>query len=171
MIVFAKFYLLRPLNKIGNFQYMQDSESVITQATKGIVGGLAEEMEVKLGRMYEILAKDCPVPKAKRLIRAIGRRDPSPDKFRVRLIQADFAAMFDDILGSGSPLMEVEVSSMHSELFDVMDAKLREMPKAIRLKECREAQVLLNQEISALERDVCPIREFAAKAVVEKRGK
>lgn len=129
---------------------MQDSSSVITQATKGIVDDLREEMEVKQGRIYEILGRDNPYPKAKRLIRAIGRRDESPDKWRVRLIKADLDAMFSDVLSN--IVREVGSAELHSELSEAIQAKLDGKPRDICLKEFREAKAVLDIAIQALEK-------------------
>jgi uncharacterized protein with ATP-grasp and redox domains len=128
---------------------MQDSESVITQATKGIVDDIRDELEVKQARIYEILSKDNPYPKAKRLIRAIGRRDKSPDKWRVRLIKADLDAMFNEILGEDVP--DIGVAEVHKESSEFVQAVLEKKPKAVILNEARDLSAAANKVIAVLE--------------------
>lgn len=131
---------------------MRDATSVITTATDGIVKDLAKEYEVSLGRMYELLSTDNPLPKTKKLIRKIGHVDTSPDKWRVRLCKADIDAMFCEILGE-TESGEVDAACMHSELSEAIQAKLSGLSRADRLKECREAKAILDMEINHLEKD------------------
>ncbi len=130
---------------------MLDSHSVITQAVKGIVDELKDEMEVTQGRMYEILGKDNPYPKTKRIIRAIGRCDKSPDKRRVRLIKADLDAMFCQILGNEAT--EVDCAEFHLELSEAVQAKIAGKSSAECLKEFREARAMLDMAIHNLEKE------------------
>ena len=147
---------------------MQSSKSVFTHAAKGIVDELAEELEVSLPRIYEILSKDNPYPKTKRLIRAIAHRDKTSDKSRIRIIKADMDAMFAEILGD-LPSGKVPLARKCKELHDVIQAELDGLSAVDRLVECRQAVAVLQQEISDLEQ--IPIRELAHEAVNGHRSK
>lgn len=126
---------------------MQDAHSVITHAAEGHVKAIAEEMEVSLGRMYEILGKDNPYPKAKRLIRVIGKFNT----FGVREIRADLNAMFDDILG-GSEDRKVTAACVHKEAFEAVDAMLQGKPAAEQVRELRELIAVAEMKVEGIER-------------------
>jgi len=130
---------------------MKDLMDVTTQATKGMAEDLAREFEVTLSRMYEILSKDNPIPKSKRLIRAVSHCDRSDDKYPVKLIKADFDALFSELLGDQMS-KEIDCALLHAELTDVIKARLEKKTKAERLNECREAISILNDEIAFLEK-------------------
>lgn len=66
---------------------MMDSTSVISQATHGIIKELATDYEVSLSRMYEILGKDNPYPKARRLIRKIARHNQEGARRRITQVR------------------------------------------------------------------------------------
>jgi hypothetical protein len=124
---------------------MRDAESVITEATEGIIDKLMAEYEVKRSRIYEMLGDQCCYPKTKVLIRRIAAHNQEG----ARLIKADLDAMFADIL---DPIEdEVSDAEMHAQLNDAVQAKLRKAPKAIRLKENREAIEVLTRDTSDLE--------------------
>lgn len=131
---------------------MKDSMDVTTQATKGLAEDLARVFEVTLSRMYEILSKDNPLPKTKRLIRAVAHCDRSDDKWRVKVMKADFDALFSELLGDGIST-EIDCALLHAELTDVIRARLEKKPRAERLNECREAISVLNDEIAFLEKE------------------
>jgi len=131
---------------------MRDSSSVTTQATDGITQNLAKVYEVSLSRMYEILSTDNPIPRSKRLIRAVSHCDRSPEKLRVKLIKADLDALFSELLGDQMS-KEIDCALLHAELTDVIKARLEKKSKAERLKECREAVSVLNDEIAFLEKE------------------
>lgn len=131
---------------------MKDPSSVIAQATDGIGVKLAREFEVSVGRMYEILGKDNPLPRAKKLIRAIGRVDETPDKARVRVIKADVDSMFEDILGRAEAVDEPCVRVLHKEAFEAIDAQLEGKPAGEQLKELRDLLVVVEQMIEGRER-------------------
>lgn len=126
---------------------MQDAHSVITHATSGHVPALAREMEVGERRMYEILSKDNPYPKTKRLIRNIGKFN----KPGVREIKADLDAMFADILAD-EPAAVPSVAKIHKEAFDVIDAELEGKPAAEQKKEIRELIAVLMSKLEGIER-------------------
>jgi hypothetical protein len=125
---------------------MQDAHSVITFAAKGHVENMAAEMEVRPGRMYEMLGDQCVYPKAKRLIRVIGKFNPAG----VRLIKADMDSMFDDILGTESP--SVTVAQVHKEAFEAIDAMLEDKPAAEQKKEILELMAVLGKKLEGIER-------------------
>ena len=129
---------------------MKDAASVIAEATDGIGTELAQEYEVSTARMYEILGKDNPYPKAKVLIRKIGRRDRSADKHRVRLIKADMDAMFHEILGENPRV--VTAADVHREAFQAIDAMLEDKPAAVQLKELRELIAVAQEKAAGIER-------------------
>lgn len=126
---------------------MQDAHSVITSAASGHVGDMAREMEVGDRRMYEILGKDNPYPKAKRLVRVIGKFN----KQGVREIKADFNAMIDDVLGDDVPRVP-SVREIHKEAFDVIDAELEGKPPAEQKQQIRELIAVLNLKLEGIER-------------------
>lgn len=124
---------------------MQNIHSAITQAVKGIGEQLAEIYGVSVARLYQILEADY-YGKTRRLIRAIA----AVDRERVRIIKADLDALFDELL-SPARVAEVNAADLHAELNDVIHAKLKGLPRADRLRECREAVAILNDEIAHLE--------------------
>jgi hypothetical protein len=110
---------------------MMDSTSVTSQATHGIVKELAAEYEVSLSRMYEILGKDCPYPKTRKLIRRIARHNQEG----ARLIKADLDALFSEVLQvQEAPSLE----DLHKEAFEAVNAMLADKPKAVKEAELRE---------------------------------
>lgn len=147
---------------------MRDSRSVFTNAIKGIAADdLAAEMDVSLPRMYEILSKDNPHPREKKLIRAIGKFS----KQGVRLIKADFDAMFSDILGESSSLSTA--IDLHREAFEAVQAVLENKSDGDRAKELRElisvAQSMLcelNVEEEMTPREMAQIKTQRRFAVV-----
>lgn len=122
---------------------MQDPKSVITTAAKGLVRDLAEEFEVSESRMYEILSKDNPYPRTKRLIRAIGRVNPEG----ARAIKADLDAMFSQILNEVEP---VDLAAFHKETTEAFHAMLAGEPRDVQLKELREAGAKIEAAIEAI---------------------
>jgi hypothetical protein len=125
---------------------MKDALSVISHATAKIVPELADEMEVSVSRMYEILGKDNPVPKSKRLIRAIGKLNKSG----VRAVKADFNAMFDDILDDDETESEVTAQQLHKEAFEAVDALLSGKPPAEQAQELRELIAVAQQKLEGV---------------------
>jgi hypothetical protein len=124
---------------------MQQQISTITQAVEGIGVRLAELYDISVSRLYQILEADF-YGKTKRLIRMIA----AIDKERVKIIKADLDALFCELLGE-TETREVPCADLHKELTDVIQAKLNDFPKDIRLHECRQAVAALSQEISSLE--------------------
>ena len=125
---------------------MRDPKSVITAAAKPVFDELVKEYEVSDSRMYEILSKDNPYPKAKRLIRAVGRYNPAG----ARLIKADLDAMFTDILDEETIKAPTD-AELAKELHDVIHARLAGLTRAERLAECREALAVIHSEMAAIE--------------------
>ena len=123
---------------------MQDPKSVITAASKGHVHELAAELEVSDSRMYEILSKDNPYPKTKRLIRAIARANPAG----ARAIKADLDAMFRSILGDGDA---VDLAGLHKETSEAFQALISGAPRPDQLRELREAGATIQAAISRIE--------------------
>ncbi len=125
---------------------MQDAHSVISDAAAGHVEDLAKEMEVGTRRMYEILGKDNPYPKAKRLIRNIGKFN----KHGVRQIKADMMSMFADVLEDY--FQDVTAIDLHKEAFEAVDAVLQGKSAADQLKELRELIAVAEQKIEGITR-------------------
>ncbi len=125
---------------------MMDSGSVVTHAVKGIVDKLADEMEVSLPRMYEILGKDCPVPKAKRLIRAIAKHSQPG----ARLIRADFNAMWEEILVPKDEA--VTAVDLHREAFEAVQACLEDKSPANQARELQELISVASQMLEGIEK-------------------
>lgn len=156
---------------------MRDSASVITHAVKGIADDLAHEMDVSLPRMYELLSKDCPYPRTKELIKAIGK----VRKERVSIIKADMDALFCSILGDDAE--EVTAADLHREAFEAIQSCLENKSTADREQELREliatATAMLNDiERGRAERKADIIaraerrrKESGLKAVVGRNGK
>lgn len=112
---------------------MRDSRSVTTNAVKGIaIDDLAHEMDVSAPRMYEILSKDNPMPRAKKLIRAIGKFS----KRGVQVIKADYDALFADLLGEDASTSSA--IDLHREAFEAVQATLECKSDGDRAKELRE---------------------------------
>ena len=122
---------------------MRDSKSVITNAVKGIdAHDLADEMDVSTVRMYEILSKDCPYPRAKTLIKAIGKKSIHGAK----LIQSDLNAMFATMFGETTE--EASAIDLHREAFEAVQSCLENKCDGDKARELRElitvAQTLLS---------------------------
>jgi hypothetical protein len=144
---------------------MQDPTDSITQAADGITKQVAEELGISLSRCYELLSKDNPSPKLKRIIRAIAHRDYSPNKDRIQTVKADYDAFFYSLLHENELIFEVQDAEFVSELFDAINARLKKLAKADQLNECRQAVAKLNLVIAELEREVYPVRGIAHEAV------
>lgn len=124
---------------------MQDPRSVIVTAAKGHVHELAAELEVSETRLYEILSKDNPYPKAKRLIRAIARLNPEG----ARHIKADLDAMFKAFeVQAPRPAFVVD---LHREASEAIAAVLAGKTVAEQLRELRELVAEANRHIIKLE--------------------
>jgi uncharacterized protein with ATP-grasp and redox domains len=125
---------------------MQDARSVITHATAKHVGELAQEMEVGLSRMYEILGKDNPYPKCKRLIRKIAKVNLAG----VRPIKADMMALFDELLRDDD--RDVTAAELHKEAFEAVDAMLSGKSADEQIQELRELVAIAQLKISGIEK-------------------
>jgi|GEM_PF-3220925 len=124
---------------------MRDAASVITQTTVKIADKLAVDLEVSLPRMYEILGRDNPYPKAKRLIRAIARHNP----YGAALIKADLDAMFAQI--AWPDRATVTVGDLHKEAFEAVDAMLNHKSKADQQKELRDLIAVAQMKLELLD--------------------
>jgi hypothetical protein len=134
---------------------MQKADSVITQAAKGIVEELADEYGVGISRMYQILEQDTYNRTAK-----LKRRIARVDKERARLIKAADDALWAEIFGDECP-KEIDCAALNDELTDVIKARLHNLPRADRLRECWEARIALDAEIASLtEREEININVF-----------
>lgn len=126
---------------------MQDAKSVITEVAKGIAPKMAAEMEISLARMYEILGKDNPYPKAKRLIRLIGKLNPAG----ARLIKADLDIMFAEIFNENTE--QVTVNRLHREAFEAINALMENLSVADQLRELRELIAVASRKMSLVEQE------------------
>lgn len=146
---------------------MRDAASVITHAVKGITEELASDYEVSLPRMYEILSTDCPYPKAKKLIRKIGKHNPAG----AALIKADLDSMFSDILGDELELYTA--ADLHREAFEAVQTCLEHKCKADRLKELRELIATATAMINEMDREdeTFNVWSFAQDRVAARRAK
>lgn len=126
---------------------MQDARSVITQVTRGFVHKLAKRREVSEARMYEILGKDNPYPKAKIMIRDIAEVNPSG----IAVIRADLEAMFHELESTGSD-REISAVELHKEAFEAIDAVLQGKSAADQLRELRELQAVVEMKINGIQR-------------------
>lgn len=125
---------------------MIDAANVIGIATHGIVKELAQDYEVSLSRMYEMLGDQCTYPKTKKLIRAIARRNQAG----ARLIKADLDAMFADIL---EEVEEPSLEDMHKECYEAVDAILRNKPLATQRSEILELLDICQRKLEGIERN------------------
>ena len=123
---------------------MRSSTDVIAQVVNGHGPKLAEVLEVSVSRCYEILSTDNPLPKTKRLIRAIAQVNPDG----VRLIKADLDAMFDDLICDNEPGC---VKELHREAFEAVQASLENKPVAEQKKELRELISAASKMLQSLE--------------------
>jgi hypothetical protein len=123
---------------------LQKQDSVITLAAKGIVEELADEYGITPARMYQILEQDTYNRTAK-LKRRIGR----VDKERARLIKAADDALWAEIFCDDAQ-EGIDCAVLHGELNDVIQARLRNLSRADRLRECWEARIALDAEIKSL---------------------
>jgi energy-converting hydrogenase A subunit M len=98
---------------------MKDAHSVITAATDGCVGKLAQRREISERRMHEMLGDQCVYPKSKRLIRDIA----AVNQTGARLIKADLDAFWQDVLGPAEP-DTVSIQELHKEAYEAIDALL-----------------------------------------------
>jgi hypothetical protein len=133
---------------------MRDPNDVITHAVNGCTKQLAAEYEVSLSRMYEILSTDNPYPKAKRLIRKIGRVNPEG----VRLIKADMEALFADILDD----REACLADLHRESAEAVQSVLENRPEAVQRKEILDVAATAINCVAAIDR-----KTLAPKAAVK----
>ena len=126
---------------------MMDSTSVIPTATEGIVERMAKENEISKAAQYAQLDGDkCVYPKAKKLIRQISRLNPEGG----RLIKQDLDCLFAEVLDD-EPCSTTDAAEFHKELSEAVDAKLRHLPRARKLRELRQARRILDREIRATE--------------------
>lgn len=144
---------------------MRDAESVITEATDGIEKDLQSEFEVRQARMYEILGRDNPYPKAKRLIRKIARCDKSSDKWRIRLIKADMDALFADLLEDADST--VSAAEVHKESSELVQSILTDQPKAVIKKEARDVVGITQKLIEQLEEKESVRIDYSAREALD----
>ena len=127
---------------------MQNPNSVITQAFDGVVLEVSNELAISDKRVYEMLGRDNPYPKAWRLFNALGRIQPD----RLRLIQADFNARCSRILDKDKSVSTL--TTLHKELSEVIQAAIEKAPKNQRKKEINEAIAELNKQLEQCDREV-----------------
>lgn len=125
---------------------MMDSGNVISTATKRIVDKLTEDYDVSGTRMYEILGKDNPYPKAKRLIRSIARHNQTG----ARLIKCDLDAMFLEIL---EDVEEPSLEDIHKEAFEAVDSILRSKPASDQKTQLLELVDICQRKLEGIERN------------------
>lgn len=134
---------------------MRDAKLVTTEAAKGLTDKLAEFWEVSTSWVSEFFGKDNPYPKFRRMVRAIaGVTKGRERRRRLMIIKVDFNAFIDELIGDASGKGEVEACVLCDELYDVMRTKMAKMSPAERLKELREADAIIQQEINALTKEV-----------------
>lgn len=140
---------------------MRNATDVIAQVVSGKGPELARILEVSESRCYEILSRDSPYPKTKRLIRAIAQVNLQG----IRIIKADMDSMFADILGESSET--TSAIDLHREAFEAVQAVLEHKSDGDRAKELRElisvAQCML-REINAED-------ELTPREIAERRTK
>jgi hypothetical protein len=121
-----------------------NQNEVMALATDGVVKQLADELDVSLSRMYELLGKDNAYPKLLRIARPLGRLKPAG----LRLLQADFNSFCESILSSTqAPVSSAEI---HKELSDVVQAHLAEKSAAEQRQELIEAVAVCQHRLNDL---------------------
>lgn len=141
---------------------MRDSRSVITNSVKNIPAeALALEMDVSLPRMYEILDRDNPYPRAKQLIKAIGKYSTKG----ARVIKADLDTLFSNILEE-SPEMTTAVD-LHRESYEALQCILADKPDAMKAKELRELISVAQHLLAGLNAE----DELTPREIAERRTK
>lgn len=124
---------------------MMDSTSVIGLATHGIVKKLAEDYEVSLSRMYEMLGGQCTYAKTRKLIRMIARHNQDG----ARLIKADLDALFADILDE---VEEPALEDIHKEAFEAIDSVLRNKPLSDQKTQVLELLDICQRKLEGIQR-------------------
>jgi hypothetical protein len=123
---------------------MKDSNDVIVQAADGFTKQLADDLDISLARMYELLGRDNPYPKAWRILRSIARHNPDG----LRLIQSDFNHRCEALL-QDQPA--TSVARINKELHDVTQSELEQKPPAERRTEILQAIAILQARLAQLE--------------------
>lgn len=145
---------------------MMNASNVITHASHGIVAELANDYEVSLRRMYEMLGDQCVYPKAKQLIRAIARHNQDG----ARLIKADLDAMFAEILDASG---EVTTAVLHREASEAVQSFLDEKSLAEKKRELTELIAAAEAMLENIDdsRPSFSVRAFGKAAVSKRRVK
>jgi hypothetical protein len=130
---------------------MIDPTDVLAQAVGKHVKELATEMDVSLSRMYEILGRDNPYPRVKRIIRKIGHVNPEG----VRIIRADLDAFFNSILGDDSATL----AEFHKECSEAVSTALEGKPITDQIKETRDVVAIATKRVANLERCLAPAED------------
>lgn len=120
-----------------------DNTDVVAEASHGFVKALADELDVHLARMYELLSKDNPYPKLWRILRPLGRFNPEG----LRLIRADFNARCEALLSTSSP---VTGAQLHKELSEAVQSSLAKLPVADQRRELTEARMIIDSRLAEL---------------------
>lgn len=148
---------------------MRNQSDVLAHVVNGHGPKLAEILEVSVSRCYEILSTDNPLPKAKRLIRAIAQVNPEG----IRLIKADLDAMFHDLLHDLDG--DACISEFHHETSEATQAVLTDKPKPVQRKEMLDVIAVAAKHIRTLDesngnRAVSDeVRKIGAAAVAKRR--
>jgi hypothetical protein len=122
----------------------KDTKDIVAEAATPCIKGLMLELDVKTARMYEILSKDNPYPKLWRILRPLGRLNPTG----LRLIQADFNARCAAILDVNPT--PVSCAQIHQELSDVVQAHLSDKQPQEQRQELIEARSVIDQRLNEL---------------------
>lgn len=128
-------------------------------AANGQVKLIAQDLDVSLARMYELLGKDNPYSKQWRILAAIARRNPDG----LRLLRADFNSRCDALLCELST--PVTTAEMHRELSEVIQADLARKPAEVQRKEILQAVSILCKRMSELD-----TADTASKASAAAKG-
>lgn len=125
---------------------MQSPNDIIALAANGQVKQIAEALEVSLSRMYELLSRDNPYPKLRRILRPLGLFNPDG----LRMVQSDFNAFCASILGECEE--HISGATLHKELNEAIQCHLNKAAIADQRREISEAIAVLQKRLLELNR-------------------
>ena len=140
---------------------MQDSHLSTVHASEGHAKQLAHAFQVSLARMYEILSKDNPEPKFKRLVREISLVNPHS----IAEIKADFGAFCDSLI-ERLPSARPHIAELHRECSEAVQARLEQKPLRTQRNETLQAIAKLQSDLRCINREL-EIENFSTDGKAE----
>lgn len=127
---------------------MQDLQNVTTEAFRGYIEDVADELAVSGKRVYQMLDQNNYYEKLWRLLNPLGRVAPE----RLELIRADFNARVDRVIGGRTA--PSTPATLHKEVSEAVNAVLEKAPSAERRQQIIEAIAELQKQLKAIDRSV-----------------